>query len=835
MFKNLNIGPRLYGIVGVAALSLIVVIVLGVNSLGTMNAEVDEMYNKELKPIQGWGEIQQSIAEARSQLVLALQHDPQGEFATLHNHPTSLHTDEVRKQLDDIQQSWRNIEDDLRAIDAGLADEIAAELRAFEQAVSTSIDRLLAGQYYQANVNLLERINPSFTALDASASEAADAKVDEAAEAYENAQQLYGQTRLLLITIGLLAIVAVSALAWFIIRSITQPMGEAMDAANRISEGDFSANLEAKRGDETGRLIMAMKSMQTAIVGMKDEVGKLSKAAVAGRLDERADAEQYKGEYRNIVSGVNDTLDAMTGPLNMTADYVDRISKGDIPPKITDEYKGDFNKIKNNLNTCIDSINGVIEEMEHMAKEHDAGDIDVRVDEKRFQGAYKEMAEGVNGMVFGHIEVKKKAMGWFQELGRGNVNAEIEQFPGKKRFINDAIEQVRANVKALIEDAFMLAESAEAGKLATRADASRHDGDFRRIVEGINTTLDNVVGPLNDVRRVVDAMEEGDLTQKITAKYHGDFDELKEAINNTLTKLSDTIEQISEASDTLSNAAGQVSSTSQELSQSSSEEAASVEETSASLEQMTSSIDQNTENSRNTDKMAREARGQAEEGGEAVKETVQAMKQIAEKISIIDDIAYQTNLLALNAAIEAARAGEEGKGFAVVAAEVRNLAERSQVAAQEIGQTATSSVKLAEKAGELLDQMVPQIRKTSELVQEISAASEEQSQGVGQINSAMSQLNEATQQNASAAEELAATAEEMGGQANTLETLMAFFKINSRVTGDDAATRLIKQSIGGDKQPRGEAGKGTKAAGKAASKPTEKAGKAETEDDFEWF
>jgi uncharacterized membrane protein YdfJ with MMPL/SSD domain len=210
---------------------------------------------------------------------------------------------------------------------------------------------------------------------------------------------------------------------------------------------------------------------------------------------------------------------------------------------------------------------------------------------------------------------------------------------------------------------------------------------------------------------------------------------------------------------------------------------------------MTASITQNTENAKVTDNMATKSSSEAEQGGKAVKDTVEAMKSIAGKIGIIDDIAYQTNLLALNAAIEAARAGEHGKGFAVVAAEVRKLAERSQVAAQEIGELAGSSVKMAEQAGRLLDEMVPSIRKTSDLVQEIAASSQEQSQGVGQINGAMGQLNKATQQNASASEELAATAEEMGGQAAQLQELMEFFKIENGIQFHvDGIRRLSRSS-----------------------------------------
>ena len=226
----------------------------------------------------------------------------------------------------------------------------------------------------------------------------------------------------------------------------------------------------------------------------------------------------------------------------------------------------------------------------------------------------------------------------------------------------------------------------------------------------------------------------------------------------------------------LAGASQEVSSTAQSLSQAASEQAAGVEETSASIEQMTASIAQNTENAKITDGIATQAAVDATRGGEVVKATAAAMRQIASKISIIDDIAYQTNLLALNAAIEAARAHEHGKGFAVVAAEVRKLAERSQVAAQEISKVASDSVDLAEQAGVMFDALVPNIRKTSDLVQEISAASEEQSSGVRQINSAVNQLSQTTQVNAASSEELAATSEEMSAQAEQLGQLMAVFK-----------------------------------------------------------
>jgi methyl-accepting chemotaxis protein len=271
----------------------------------------------------------------------------------------------------------------------------------------------------------------------------------------------------------------------------------------------------------------------------------------------------------------------------------------------------------------------------------------------------------------------------------------------------------------------------------------------------------------------------GDLTVQVKADSQDEIGQLMASLENTTDKLSHTIGEVRTAADALMNAAGQVSATAQSLSQSSSHQAASVEETTASIEEMTASINQNSENASVTDKIAGKAAQQAVDGSRAVRDTVEAMQQIAAKIGIIDDIAYQTNLLALNAAIEAARAGDAGKGFAVVAAEVRKLAERSQVAAQEISQVAGSSVSLSEKAGQLLDAMVPSIKKTSDLVQEIAATSHEQASGVGQINGAMGQLNKATQMNASASEELAATAEEMNGQAAQLQDLMGFFKLKT--------------------------------------------------------
>ena len=287
-----------------------------------------------------------------------------------------------------------------------------------------------------------------------------------------------------------------------------------------------------------------------------------------------------------------------------------------------------------------------------------------------------------------------------------------------------------------------------------------------------------------EVRALAESVADGDLTLDLSKVKKKKRVGVYAAMIDMQEKLIVVVEQIHGNSDQISSAAVQVSDTASSLSEAASEQAASVEETSASIEEMGASIAQNSENSQITDKIASESANAAEEGGEAVARTVQAMKQIAEKISIIEDIAYQTNMLALNAAIEAARAGDHGKGFAVVAAEVRKLAERSQVAASEISSLTGESVKVAEKAGSLLEKMVPDITRTAELVQEISAASEEQSSGVGQINSAMQQLDRVTQQNAAGSEELAATAEEMQAQSQNLQQVVGFFQLRGAKKGE---------------------------------------------------
>ncbi|MFW6103721.1 MAG: Cache 3/Cache 2 fusion domain-containing protein [Bacteroidota bacterium] len=301
----------------------------------------------------------------------------------------------------------------------------------------------------------------------------------------------------------------------------------------------------------------------------------------------------------------------------------------------------------------------------------------------------------------------------------------------------------------------------------------------------------------------------GDLTATVDIEQKDEVGELAEAMNTMVFKLREVVDNVRQGANYIASASQQVSSSSQQLSQGSSEQASSVEEVSSSMEQMVSNIQQNTDNSNQTENIATQAANEMEKMGESSKNSLNSIREIADKITIINDIAFQTNILALNAAVEAARAGENGKGFSVVASEVRKLAERSKEAADEIVELANSSVKVSEEAGEILGNLLPEIEKTAKLVQEISASSKEQNNGADQVNNAVQQLNQVTQQNAASSEELATSAEELAGQADQLNQSISYFK-----TGQESDTYSVSSNAGSQKQAAGKhsnQGSGTEA------------------------
>jgi methyl-accepting chemotaxis protein len=445
------------------------------------------------------------------------------------------------------------------------------------------------------------------------------------------------------------------------------------------------------------------RSIDANIRTLLAEAGKLTAAVKAGELDVRGDVSAVNAEFRPVVEGVNHTIEAFVKPIEVTAEYVDRISKGDLPPKITDDYRGDFNAIKQNLNQCIDAVKG------------------------------------------------------------------------------------------LVGDADALAQAAIAGRLTTRADASKHEGDFRKIVEGFNGTLDAVMKPIDEAAQVLERLAQRDLRARVEGSYRGDHAKIAEALNASAGALHDAMAQVAQAVNQVSAASTQIASSSQAVASGASEQASSLEETSSSLESMSSMTKQAADSAQQAAALASTAKSAAAEGTVAMEQMTGAMGKIktsaegtSQIIKDINEIAFQTNLLALNAAVEAARAGEAGRGFAVVAEEVRSLALRSKEAANKTEELIRQSVReagegevTAKHVNEQLSEIAASVSKVTEIVAEMAAASREQASGIDQVNKAVGQMNTVTQQNAANSEESSSAAAELSGQSEELAAMVGTFQLES--------------------------------------------------------
>ena len=624
-----------------------------------------------------------------------------------------------------------------------------------------------------------------------------------------------------------------------LIDAFVAPINITAEYIDRISKGDIPNKITDTYLGDFNEIKNNLNNCIDVMNGLLTETNNLIKATQEGKLDTRGNSKAFAGDWGTLIDGVNKLIDAFVSPINITAEYVDRISKGDIPLKITDTYHGDFNEIKNNLNNCIDVMNGLLTETNSLIKATQQGKLDTRGNGAAFAGDWGTLVDGINKLIDAFVAPLNVTAEYIDRISKGDMPEKITDiYYGDFNEIKNNLNNCIDNIRELVTEAIMLSKAATDGKLDTRADETKHSGDFRKIVEGVNELIEAMVKPIKEVTSVMSDISKGNLEISVTTGYKGDFGVLAKAVNTTeeslkgivgkiseiigeisngnlaidnvkefdgnfksisvslntiIDSLNSVLSEINDASEQVYSGAGQVSDGSQALSQGATEQASAIEELTASITQVAAQTRENAVNANQAKNLALKVKDNAEEGNRHMSEMLKSMGEINESsaniskiIKVIDEIAFQTNILALNAAVEAARAGQHGKGFAVVAEEVRNLAARSANAAKETTDLIEGSIKKSEKGTEIanntakaLYEIVDGVSKAATLVSEIAASSEEQAIGISQINVGIDQVSRVIQTNSATAEESAAASEELSSQSELLKDMVTNFKLKN--------------------------------------------------------